>query len=357
MQREMVADVRPQSGGGYAPSRIEYIDAMKGFAILLVVLGHIGIGYYNANVYPEQSYIFYTIYNIVYAFHMPLFMSLSGYVYYTAYYDSNGRPALKRIWRQVKNLAAIYLIFGIPMGLVKVLAGNMANEATTLMDVALIPVRPMAPYWYLYVLIILYLVFAALLTAKISRAAVGLIVIVAAIGGDLLSTPWLALSKTLYYSLYFYLGVAHRKYSVSLIGKAKPTGVWFGISLIMMILFWSDDKVISNYNGICIITAVGIVLAVWYIFEKTAFLQNNRFLIACGRYSLEIYVIHHTLAAGIRSFSPRIGIRNAFVSMALNFVLSTAIPVLFSLLCKKMHVHGLLFKPVSYFEGRKTKKD
>ena len=50
-----------------------YIDALKGIAILLVVVGHsiqVNISYFDNNV----------VFRIIYSFHMPLFMLLSGYV-------------------------------------------------------------------------------------------------------------------------------------------------------------------------------------------------------------------------------------------------------------------------------------
>lgn len=54
-------------------SRIGWIDALKGFTILMVVLGHTLQRYYD-----DQQLIV----RIVYSFHIPLFMFLSGYVSY-----------------------------------------------------------------------------------------------------------------------------------------------------------------------------------------------------------------------------------------------------------------------------------
>ena len=41
-------------GGGYN-KRIGYIDALKGFATICVVLGHIVGGYYDANSFPQSA--------------------------------------------------------------------------------------------------------------------------------------------------------------------------------------------------------------------------------------------------------------------------------------------------------------
>lgn len=54
-------------------SRIFYIDALKAFAIVLVVMGHMSHLWTNEN--SQSIYL-----PILSAFHMPLFMALSGYV-------------------------------------------------------------------------------------------------------------------------------------------------------------------------------------------------------------------------------------------------------------------------------------
>jgi fucose 4-O-acetylase-like acetyltransferase len=53
--------------------RLIYIDRLKGFAIYLVVLGHI---YQNMVVQGTETILF----SLIYAFHMPLFFFLSGYI-------------------------------------------------------------------------------------------------------------------------------------------------------------------------------------------------------------------------------------------------------------------------------------
>lgn len=51
--------------------RIEYLDSLRGFAIILVVMGHLIQQNYSA---PFQDSIF----NIIFSFHMPLFFFISG---------------------------------------------------------------------------------------------------------------------------------------------------------------------------------------------------------------------------------------------------------------------------------------
>ncbi len=56
-------------------NRLGYIDACRGFAILLVILGHV-VQY----LYCSQSFDNNVIFRTIYSFHMPLFFFLSGFV-------------------------------------------------------------------------------------------------------------------------------------------------------------------------------------------------------------------------------------------------------------------------------------
>lgn len=56
-------------------ARIAYIDNLKGFAILLVVIGHIIQFLYCPDKFDSNL-----IFRFIYSFHMPLFFMLSGMV-------------------------------------------------------------------------------------------------------------------------------------------------------------------------------------------------------------------------------------------------------------------------------------
>lgn len=62
--------------------RIVIVDEIKGFAILLVVIGHIISGFY------KESYLESPVLNIIVAFWMPLFVFLSGFVGYKTDYGN-----------------------------------------------------------------------------------------------------------------------------------------------------------------------------------------------------------------------------------------------------------------------------
>lgn len=61
--------------------RLSWIDALKGFAIILVVFGHIEAGYEKSGIFPSETWILQMIWDFGHTFRMPLFFLLSGYLY------------------------------------------------------------------------------------------------------------------------------------------------------------------------------------------------------------------------------------------------------------------------------------
>ena len=62
--------------------RIDWIDALKGFAIITVVIGHCATDCMSSGNYPAYKSLINAIYSFIYSFHMPLFFTISGYVFY-----------------------------------------------------------------------------------------------------------------------------------------------------------------------------------------------------------------------------------------------------------------------------------
>lgn len=131
--------------------RLRFIDALKGFAILLVVFGHCVADCVSSNSYPEFTRPLVALKDFIYNFHMPLFFMISGFVFYFS--ESYNR------WRsRVLNLVLVYVIWCTVAWIFKRCFAGDVNHPVTLMDLAAIAVRPFFVYWYLYLLAVFYLV-------------------------------------------------------------------------------------------------------------------------------------------------------------------------------------------------------
>ena len=87
--------------GEVIKQRLHYLDNLKGFAILMVILGH-------CVQYRIAGYEYNLIFRIVYSFHMPLFFMISGYL------SHKSSPSIISIIRKrAYQLLIPYFCFGI----------------------------------------------------------------------------------------------------------------------------------------------------------------------------------------------------------------------------------------------------
>ena len=75
-------------------NRSLYLDIVKGFAIILVVYGHC-IDYYSDEYISGNLFYSDELHKIIYSFHMPLFMLVSGYLFYGSVVRHSWRHNLK----------------------------------------------------------------------------------------------------------------------------------------------------------------------------------------------------------------------------------------------------------------------
>lgn len=90
--------------------RNDYIDFIKGVAILLVLVGHAIQYCYGAEYFLQGAYFGNPIFKFIYTFHMPLFMAVSGYLLQQTL---NHRTEQEVAKRRLRQLGLPILSFGI----------------------------------------------------------------------------------------------------------------------------------------------------------------------------------------------------------------------------------------------------
>lgn len=90
------------------------LNSIKVYTIFLVVIGHVLVNYCPSGTFPHHgSFITSWIYNIIYSFHMPLFISVSGAVYAICRNKgkySNWKSLIRSKWSRV---LIPYITFGL----------------------------------------------------------------------------------------------------------------------------------------------------------------------------------------------------------------------------------------------------
>jgi peptidoglycan/LPS O-acetylase OafA/YrhL len=222
----------PQFNNG----RIEWIELAKGFAIFLVVFAH--LFKFGSLPVPE----FYTfLKNRIYNFHMPLFMFLSGCVYfYRSYHIQNSASSLLRLFvqRADRLLVPFFGLAILTVGAKAMLRQWFFVEESTfsLFDsFSLIFVNtessPVFTIWYLFVLFV-FAVLTPIIFKLLRRNFLALLVFSIAI--YFVDAPDICyLNRILSFYVFFVLGGLFSTGSLPL-GKA-PRHVYYGVAALFLV--------------------------------------------------------------------------------------------------------------------------
>lgn len=282
--------------------RITYFDQIKGFAILLVVIGHV-FGYCLTPASEQLSQIL--IFRMLSAFHMPLFMFVSGYFAYKTL-------SVQLMKTQVVNKAITLLLPFLTVG--GLFAASINNfHGLFLGDMKI-------GYWFTFTLFEIFLIFYPLtfLFQKINKKSVFIIDVL------LYGIPVIALELIYYFDIFpeaiqqftsFYLirlhfkffvfGAMCRKY-VKLDNLLKRNNLMYSVMLIIFVSLMILRKTYYNHLMLILLGFSGICCA-YYFFANYGEKINpiiSRYLTYWGQHSLDIYLLHYFfLGGGVKFYS------------------------------------------------------
>lgn len=137
--------------------RIEWIDAAKGIAISLVVIGHTLRGLESANLLKFEG-AFGLIDKMIYSFHMPLMFLLSGLFIHKALHQR----WFGYIWKHTQRLIWPLVLWTYIFFLCKIVAGGAANDPVGWHNFPFIPLPPRDHFWFLWALFVGFLIIKGL---------------------------------------------------------------------------------------------------------------------------------------------------------------------------------------------------
>ena len=138
-------------------TRDSFVDQLKGLACFLVVFGHVIMGIRKAGISTPKSMVFVEEY--IWTFHVPLFMFLSGYVYrLTGGWEAKGTRK-KFLLHKLFNLGIPYFVFSSVYILINSVTSGV-NNSSSISDILMLWRTPVAQYWFLYALFILFVIWS-----------------------------------------------------------------------------------------------------------------------------------------------------------------------------------------------------
>lgn len=252
--------------------RLVYFDNLKGFAILLVVLGHCIQTHDISN-----SYQF--LFRFIYSFHMPLFMMVSGYFGYKA-----SGVFLKDFKKKVSRLLVPYLVWG---------GGKLLFHKCSPFLLVVDPDRFLWFLWDLFFIsIFVNCIMAIVKDSNRAFLTVCLMAVVMILLGKFLPNNDYNI-KSICWMFHFYVaGILYNRF-LSNSSFNKWLGPLFVILLIIMV--WLRYKYIPQEsllsNGIMLIIAYIGCFAFFLSFK--AYADSHPFLSILGQATLGIYAVHY----------------------------------------------------------------
>ena len=280
--------------------RIREIDILRGFAIVLVILGHAFI------VHPVDIHNVpwcASLHNWIYSFHMELFFLLCGAVYHCKSYI----PYLKK---KTERILVPYLFFGIVSLILHVIGLDAVNKSYSLGDGIIKLLFYGGSYWFLYALYILFLIYP--LVEKLCKQPwmeIAFAIMCALICEFLGITRFLNLNRLFYYIPFFVTG----RYAVHFFNSDMSRKDWLNIILLVVavVIYYgitacglsSDSYFIIYIRAICMSCALYVVTH-YLIMVVDAGVKILRWiellLTNCSSYSLQLYLFNGFLLTAIR---------------------------------------------------------
>ena len=204
-----------------AENRNQFVDIMRGIAMLLVVLGHTMTG---CTVDSQKSFLF----NIIWSLQMPLFILISGYVTKYSRPISDG----KGLWKYVKRRTVSYML---PWAVWSFLVRGIIFGQDGFLNVKHLLWNMDSGYWFLATIWTISMIFGVasfvaeraskenLLKKQIVLLGCYLVGMVLLVGiGAVLGLSFFAIKLTLYYMPFYYAGFLYGQFDDRM--KESETG-------------------------------------------------------------------------------------------------------------------------------------
>ena len=171
------------------------------------------LGGYTGNYgSPQYQRLINLLVDIIYAFHMPLFFMISGYVFGLKKYNWSKSNYVVFVKYKAKTLLVPYFLFSTLQILIKLpLQGKIASVLSW-KNILLLPLIPVDQFWFIYVLFFMFCLSGLMDWKKQDNSLLMVIVLfivgkyLLLFGGDTINEWGSVLIRCLCYYIYFYMG-------------------------------------------------------------------------------------------------------------------------------------------------------
>ena len=319
----------PQS---IARERVKWIDALRGFIMLLMVFGHVWAGLHRAQLLKSE-WIFTAVYNWIYFFHMPALFVISGMFFSGSggkqnFAQSNGQRVLRFLYPLV---LWSYVYF-----LTKYAFESDVNRPVSVTDVVLAPFPPKDHFWFIWALFVIQLAASALFVLmdrlpgghhRVMRGMSGLGLALLATLAPGNQNPWIAAS--VWMAPFFFLGVLLYKFPRQEFSGAAALVSGFLLFLIpptAAVMFGTNVASIVIYaaQAVCILGLMLVAMGLGHHFARA---RMTDLLVRIGQASMTIYLLHIFFTSGVRIILSRLKVDDLTIHLAAGLIAGLVLPL------------------------------
>ena len=297
-----------------------YFDNLKAVLIFLVVLGHFLLPIHGKSVLV-------VIKRLIYVFHMPLFVFVSGYFSKKIYKD--GQFNFKKILFLIKA----YIIFVVAIQLVYTVCGYRSFSEINFFSQSGAP-------WYLFAMIVWYLTIPWIRKCRPCKVMLWTVVLALAAGFFRNIGDFLCMSRILVFGPFFYLGYFMDQHTVekALCPSCRRVVVPAAVTICMVILLFGQkledplSMVYENFSyyeldhsGMGLFFRLGLMTSAFIISWGIMFFipEKKTCLSFIGQNTMPVYMLHRILRdvlmfAGIYDYLGEWGLFSLFVLICLS---------------------------------------
>lgn len=307
--------------------RLIWADSLKGWLIILVILGHALQNTLGARCETNH------LWNIIYSFHMPAFMAISGFVAFRSKDPTGGGIThyLSIIYRRFKQLVVPFILWSVLLLLI--------NTSLSFKNAIALLLYPDGGLWFLWVLFIInvFFIFGSWVAERLKIkedyiiVGIGLLLVGIMIAFDIRMFGFQFIA---YYFLFYSLGYFLNKFNEQLVTKNKFVIIILSLVWLVLAWFWNMHKLPDFLSAIplpgtlmqYIYRFVTAVIAIYVLIAVSPLVLNiengfNRPFVNLGTISLGIYTTHFIFIGKIVKLCSSCGLNDTLVIIS-SFVIA-----------------------------------
>ncbi len=327
--------------------RYYWIDNVKLFACLLVLLGHFFQSMTKSGILPDNA-LYQWFNQTIYYFHVPLFFVCSGFLYQRFSEVDSLASWKNNVLKKAIALGVPYFMFSFVTWLLKTMFAGSTNDVIGGLGESLF-LQPISPYWFLYCLFFIFLITPTFKNVKVASVAVGvalLMRIVRIFGGGLYSVQ-AVLSNEIWFVLGMMLVFIPTKTCMKRVGGILVV-LFFALSVWARALDWNND---FSAFVLAVIAVIGF-LCVFCGWNKT-----NAVLSFFSNYTMPIFLMHTMFAAPVRVVLLKAGITAWPVHVVVGIIISIAGPIIAMMFMHKTYWLEFFINPWRVIRGERFTRE